>query len=199
MKMSIAITLTAVATLVATALAADAPPAPSPVAAAMDRITRATTPGPQQAMLARMAGEWIRTVKLQLDPSRPAQEIPGTAMVTALMGGRYVQEVVASRMGDQPYDGMALYGFDNVSGKYVATLIDNMGTGFVSCVGTPDSTGRVIRWDASMNDPASGRAVTMRMVTTIADDDHRTVEMFAVSSDGTREKRLMTVDYVRKH
>lgn len=199
MKTTIALAVAAIALLVVTAFAADAPPAASEARQAMmERISRAATPGPQHAMLARMAGEWKRTVKMQLNPSKPPQESPGTATITALMGGRYIQETTSGMGGGMAYSGMGLYGFDNVTGKYVSTLIDNMGTGFMSGIGTPDSSGKVIRWVATMNDPATGQPTTMHMVTTVTDDDHHTVELFTAPGGDKPERKLMTVEYVRK-
>ena len=183
----------------AAALAADAPPQMSPEQKAMmDKMTKAATPGAQHAMLAKMAGEWTCKVKYQMDPSQPWQESQSTATITALMDGRYVQEVDAGQMGGMPFSGMGLYGFDNVSGKYVSTWIDNMGTGIETSVGTPDASGKVITWVATMNDPMTGKSKTSRMVTTVIDDNHHTVEMFDVPPGGKKEAKMMTIDYVRK-
>jgi hypothetical protein len=145
-----------------------------------------------------MAGEWTCKVKYQMDPSQPWQESQSTATITALMDGRYIQEVDAGQMGGMPFSGMGLYGFDNVSGKYVSTWIDNMGTGIETSVGTPDASGKVITWIATMNDPMTGKAKSSRMVTTVVDDNHHTIEMFGVPPGGKKEMKMMTIDYVRK-
>ncbi len=199
MKTRLALSLVATALLSAAAFAADAPPPMSPAQRAMmNKMLEAATPGPQHAMLARMAGEWTGIVKLQMDPSQPVQESPSTSSITVLMDGRYIQEMVSGQWAGMPYRGMGLYGFDNVSGKYVATLIDNMGTGFMTCVGTADTSGKVIRWDAVMNDPVTGKPVTSRMVTTVIDDDHHRLEMFGVPPGAQKEMKIMTIDYARK-
>ncbi len=199
MKTRLALLVVAAALLSAAAFAADAPPPVSRAQQAMmDKMAKAATPGTQHALLTRMAGDWTGTVKLQMDPSQPAQESQSTASITVLMDGRYIQEMISGEWGGMPYRGMGLYGFDNVSGKYVASLIDNMGTGFMTCVGTADASGKVIRWDATMNDPVTGKVVTSRMVTTVIDDDHHTVEMFGVPPGAKKEMKIMTIDYVRK-
>lgn len=183
----------------AAALAADAPPQMSPEQKAMmDKMAKAATPGAQHAMLAKMAGEWACTVKFQMDPSQPWQESQSTATITALMDGRYIQEVDSGQMNGMPFSGMGLYGFDNVSGKYVSSWIDNMGTGIETSAGTPDASGKVINWIATMNDPMSGKSKTSRMVTTVIDDNHHTLEMFGVPPGGKKEVKMMTIDYVRK-
>jgi len=185
--------------LSATAFAADAPPQMSAEQKAMmDKMAKAATPGAQHAMLTKMAGEWNCTVKYQMDPSQPAQESQSTATITGLMDGRYVQEVDSGQMMGMPFNGMGLYGFDNVSGKYVSSWIDNMGTGIETSVGTADASGKVITWVGTMNDPVTGKPKTARMVTTIVDDDHHTLEMFGTPPGVKKEMKVMTINYVRK-
>ena len=194
------ITLAVAALFLSTAaFAADAPPQMSvEQQAMMDKMAKAAMPGPQHALLTKMAGEWSCTVKLQMDPSQPWQESQSTATITGLMDGRYVQEVDSGQMSGMPFSGMGLYGFDNVSGKYVSSWIDNMGTGIMTSVGTPDASGKVINWIATMNDPATGKPGKARMVTTIVDDDHHTLEMYGTPPGSKKEMKTMTIDYVRK-
>lgn len=183
----------------ATALAADAPPQMSPgQQAMMEKMAKAATPGPQHALLTGMAGEWSCTVKMQMDPSMPPQESQSTATITSLMDGRYIQELDSGQMGGMPFSGMGVYGFDNVSGKYVSTWIDNMGTGIMTSVGTADASGKVINWTGTMNDPVTGKPTKERMVMTLTDKDHHTFEMFGVPPGGKKEMKMMTIDYVRK-
>lgn len=180
------------------ALAADAPPQMSPEQKTiMDKMTKAATPGAQHAMLTSMAGEWTCTVKFQMDPSQPLQESQSTATITGVMDGRYIQEVAVGQMNGMPFNGMGLYGFDNVSGKYVSSWIDNMGTGIMTSVGTADKSGKVINWTSTMNDPVTGKATKSRIVTTVIDDNHHTVEMFGLPPGGKKEMKMMTIDYVR--
>jgi len=166
--------------------------------AMMDKMTKAATPGAQHAMLSKMAGEWTATVKFQMDPSQPWQESAGTSVVTSLMDGRYIQESNTSTMMGMPFSGMGITGFDNVLGKYVSTWIDNMGTGIMTSVGTPDASGKVINWSGTMNDPVTGKPSKERMVTTIKDDDHHTFEMYGTPPGGKKEMKMMTIEYSRK-
>ena len=183
----------------AAALAADAPPQMSAEQKAMmEKMVKAATPGAPHAALAKMAGEWSCTVKYQMDPSQPWQESQSTAIVTALMDGRYIQEVDSGQMNGMPFNGMGVTGFDNVSGKYVSTWIDNMGTGIMTSLGTADEGGKVIRWNATMNDPVTGKPSKSRMVTTLIDDNHHTFEMFGTPPGAKKEMKVMTIDYVRK-
>jgi len=198
MKPSLA--LAVVAMLVSgVALAADAPPKMSPEQQAMmDKMMKAATPGAQHAMLAKMAGDWSCTVKTQMDPAQPWQTSQSTATITALMDGRYIQETDSGQMNGMPFNGMGVYGYDNVSGKYVSTWIDNFGTGIMSSVGTADASGKVITWSGTMNDPVTGKPSKERMVTTVIDDNHHTFEMWGTPPGAKKEMKVMSIDYVRK-
>ena len=181
------------------ALAADAPPKMSPEQQAMmDKMTKAAAPGAQHTMLTKMAGEWTCKVKYQSDPSQPWQESQSTATITSLMDGRYIQENDSGQMGGMPFSGMGLYGFDNVSGKYVSNWIDNMGTGMMASVGTADASGKVITWIGTMNDPVTGKPTKERSVTTVIDDNHHTFEMFGTPPGAKKEMKVLSIDYVRK-
>jgi len=197
MKTPFSLAVVATAILAVTAFAAPQKMSPEQQAM-MDRMDKAAKPGAQHALLTRMAGDWNRTVNLQMDPSKPAQQSQSMSTITVLLDGRFIQETITGQWGGMPYNGVGLYGFDNVSGQYVATLIDNTGTGFMNCVGAPDASGKVIRWDATMNDPASGKPSKSRMVTTVIDDDHYTLEMFAVMTGSDKEAKIMWIDYTRK-
>src|SRR5262245_36442264 len=192
--------LVAVTLLAATAVfAADAPKAPTAdQQAMMDKMMKAATPGPQHEMFKKMAGEWSTTVKYQMDPTQPMQESQGASTITTLMDGRYCQEVATGQMMGQPFSGMGIMGYDNVTGKYVSTWIDNMGTGIMTSTGTADASGKVITWSGTMSDPITGKPTKERMVTTIADDNHYTSEMYGTPPGGKKEMKMMTIEYSRK-
>jgi len=166
------------------AFAADAPAPTADQQAMMAKMAKAATPGPQHAMLAKMAGDWDCVIHYQMDPSQPMQEEKSSATITTLMDGRYVQEVASGTMMGAPFNGMGLYGYDNVLGKFVSTLIDNMGTGIMKSEGTAD--GNKINWMGSMSDPLTGKVTKERMVTIVTHDDHHTMEMYGVPRGGKK-------------
>src|SRR5262249_37447135 len=170
-----------------TAVAADAPPQMTKEQAAMmEKMTKAATPGPQHAMLKALEGTWTATIKSQMDPAAPMETEVGTSVVTTLMDGRYSQEQVSSTMMGAPFSGMGITGYDNVIGKFVSIWIDNMGTGVMRSEGTADASGKVISWSTVMSDPVTGKPTKSRMVTTIVDNDHHTLEMYGVPPGGKK-------------
>jgi hypothetical protein len=193
------IVLVAALFMATTAYAADSPPAMSAEQQAMmEKMAKAATPGPQHEMLKKLAGDWNAKVRFQMDPSQPWQESASTSTTTMLMDGRYCQEMVSGQMMGQPFNGCGITGYDNVIGKYVGTWIDNMGTGIETMQGTADASGKVINWIATMSDPLTGKPSKNRMVTTIADADHHTLEMYTVPPGAKKEMKTMTIEYTRK-
>jgi hypothetical protein len=194
------ISLAAVALFVTSAaFAADTPPKMSPEQQAMmEKMTKAATPGPQHEMLKKMAGEWNAKVTSQMDPSQPAEVSQSISTLTMLMDGRYCQEVASGTMMGQPFSGMGVTGYDNVLGKFVSTWIDNAGTGIMTSQGTLDASGKVITWIGTMSDPMTGKVSHSRMVTTFADNDHHTFEMYGTPPGGKKEMKMLTIEYSRK-
>jgi hypothetical protein len=166
--------------------------------AMQELMMKAATPGPQHERLKKLEGEWNLTVKFQVDPSQPWQEAPSTATVKSLMDGRYVQEETSGEMMGMPFFGLGITGYDNVLQKYVATWMDNMGTGIMKSEGVADASGKVIRWTGEGSDPMTGKLAKFRMVTTFVDDDHHTFEMFGVPPGQKKEAKLMEIAYARK-
>jgi hypothetical protein len=133
-----------------------------------------------------------------MDPSQPWQESASSSTTTMVMDGRYCQEVVSGQMMGAPFNGIGLTGYDNVIGKYVGTWIDNMGTGIETMQGTADASGKVINWIGTMSDPVTGKPSKNRMVTTIVDGDHHTLDMYSVPPGAKKEMKTMSIEYSRK-
>ena len=183
----------------ANVFAADAPKAGAADQQAMtEKMMKAAAPGPQHEMLKKMAGEWNAKVTSMMDPSQPPQVENSTSTLTVLMDGRYCQEVTSGQMMGQPFSGMGLMGYDNVLGKYVSTWIDNMGTGIMTGTGTANASGKVITCSGTLSDPVTGKPAKERMVTTIADDNHYTFEMYRIPPRGKKELKMLTIEYSRK-
>src|SRR5947207_1085335 len=85
------------------AMADDASKPSAEQQAMTEKMMKAATPGPQHAMIAKMAGNWDCTVKYQMDPSQPMQEEKSSATITTLMDGRYIQEVATGQMMGMPF------------------------------------------------------------------------------------------------
>ena len=191
-------------TLAAGAVQADTSKAKAAKPQAMDpkamqeMMVKAAATGPQHEILKKLEGEWDLVVRSMMDPSQPPTETKSHSVIRTLMDGRYCQEESAGDFQGMPFTGMGITGYDNVTGKYVSTWIDNMGTGIMTSTGTADASGKVITWIGTMSDPMTGKVSKERMVTTIVDDNHHTFEMYGTPPGAKKETKMMTIEYSRK-
>jgi hypothetical protein len=162
-----------------------------------DMMAKMAAVGPQHERFKKMAGTWDLSVKWTWDPTQPMQESKSTSVMTTLMDGRYCQEQSTGDMMGKPFHGMGIYGYDNVLKKYVSIWIDDMGTGIMNSLGTPDASGNVVNWVGETSDPGTGKMSKVRMVTRYTDDDHFVYEMYIKDPAG-KEYKTMEIAYARK-
>lgn len=155
---------------------------------------KAMTPGEEHEWLASQAGEYDATVKAWMDPAGEPMVSQATATSKMIMGGRVLMEKVEGTMMGEPFEGMGMTGFDNVTGKYWGTWIDNMGTGVGTSWGERDGENLVMEMEYP--DPMTGDMKTSRMTLSHQDDGGMVME--AHEMHGDEEVRTMEITYVKK-
>jgi hypothetical protein len=122
----------------------------------------------------------------------------------SVMEGRYLVSDHTGKMQmpgpdgkpmDMEFKGMAVEGYDNAKKKYVASWIDNMGTGIMNLEGTYDSATKALTYLAEY-EAMPGMKMKIREVVTKIDDDHNRMEFF--EDRGGKEVKTMQIDYARK-
>jgi hypothetical protein len=161
--------------------------------AMMEKYIKAATPGPEHQRLAKMAGKWNLVVSSWMAPGSAPQKSDATAEFKPLFGGRYVQEEVHGNMGDQPFEGLGIQGFDNVTRQHVSTWIDNMSTGVMLMRGRCATDSKTCTMKGTASDPIAGKEVQVSMTTTRMSDDNFKFEMFASGPAGKPFKTLEIV------
>src|SRR4051812_10434596 len=107
----------------------------------------AATPGKMQAHLAKDAGTWVGRCTLWMGPDAEPMSCDTTRTVTPIMDGRYVKIEIAGEMpGMGPFSGLGIYGYDNVTGKFVSTSIENQSTGIMNGTGELSPDGKTLTW-----------------------------------------------------
>jgi hypothetical protein len=193
------LTLSAALVLSQPALAHDHEAAPEMTAeqkAMMEAYQNAATPGPAHEALAKSAGSYELTVKSWQAPGTEPSIDKGTATRRMLLEGRVLLEEVASSMMGQPFVGVGLHGYDNVSGKHWGTWNDSMGTGLMVSEGDCDAQG-ACTFSGSWNDPVTKGKTTARMTTRWTDPNTEVFEMFGAGPDG-KEFKMMEIVYAKK-
>ncbi len=199
-------------------------PATSPAAGSAVSATQATTgtgmPSPQEMMkqmmemsklnenhklLSSMDGNWTFNIKTWMnpDPNAKPQESKGTATRKSVMGGRFVVMDVTGKMQmpgpdgkmkDMQFKGMGVEGYDNAKQKFVASWIDNMGTGIQFSNGTYDPATKALTYTSEI-EMMPGMKMPVREVVKLPDKDHMALEWY--ETHGGQEKKTMEIAYTR--
>jgi hypothetical protein len=165
--------------------------------AEMEAYMKAAEPGAPHQALASMAGSYDMKIKSWHEPGGPAMEDAGTAKRAMILGGRVLVEEVVSTMMGAPYTGQGMTGYDNVTGKYWATWVDNMGTGLLVMDGACDAQGRNCTFTGTWNDPIKKAPVTARMTTRWPSPTTEVFEMYGPGKDD-KEVKMMEITYTKK-
>lgn len=165
----------------------------------MQACVIAGTPGSQHQMLASGAGTWQGKNQMWMAPGMPAMTSESVATVTPMMEGRFTKcEFTGDMPGMGPFSGMGIYGFDNVSQKFVSTWIDNQGTGMMQGTGEASADGKVITWKYNYNCPITKKATVMREIETITGPNSKTLEMWGIDPKSGKEYKMMFIEMNRK-
>lgn len=164
------------------------------MASVMEAWAKAGTPGEAHAFLARMEGNWTATVKMWMDPSGEPTVSEATSKQEMMLDGRFLHESVKGEFMGQPFHGMGLTGYNNVTGKYESMWIDNMSTAVQRYEGSLE--GDVLTFHGKYLDPVSGEWIESRSTITMPSDD----EMVAVGYEtrGGVEQKMMELVYTRQ-
>lgn len=130
-------------------------------------------------------------------------ESAGTCSTKSVMDGRYFISEHTGKMSmpgpdgklmDSPFLGIATEGYDNAKKKFVASWIDNMGTGIMMMEGTYDPAAKTMTYIGE-EEPMPGMKFKMRQAVKYTDKDHHTMEYYEVHGDA--EAKVMEIVYTR--
>lgn len=159
----------------------------------------AGTPGEKHKMLMKDAGEWDAKTTMWMAEGSPPMTSDGAMTVTPIMDGRYMRSEMKGEMpGMGPYNGFGLYGFDNVSQKFVAVWIDNHSTGIMNGTGQMSDDGQTMTWNYTFNCPVTKKPAKMREVDTTTGPNTKRMEMYGVDPKSGKEYKMMSIDFTRK-
>ncbi len=165
---------------VATTFAADPPPAQPGMDEMMKVMAEGAKVGEQHKQLGKYVGDWTYTIKMWMDPSAPPMDMTGTMHADALLGGRFVQSVWKGDFMGAPFEGHSTEGYDNVTGQFMNTWIDNQSTGIIYTTGTAAEDGKSITYVGEMTDPMSHqKSATKSTITWLSDDSFKNESFYA--------------------
>ncbi len=165
--------------------------------AEMEAMMKAGTPGDAHKKLGAMVGTFNTSVKMWMKAGAPPTESAGVSESTWALDGRFVEEHATGSFMGMPFHGIGYTGYDNIKKKYVGTWMDNLSTSVAMSSGTADADGKSYTFTSTMDDPMTGKAVTVKEKVMVVDDDHHVFEMWSPGPDGKMFK-MMEITYSRK-
>jgi hypothetical protein len=174
---------------------AEAPPAMTP-AQMQEAFTKASTPGPEQKLLASLVGDWKAKVTMWMDPTKPPEVSEGRAKNVLKYGGRFVEMTYLGTFMGQKFEGTGLWGYDNIGKQYQSTWYDSMGTQVMLANGTYDPASKKLTTTSTASCPMANGPVTIKQVFTIVNDNKHTYESFKPGPDG-KEIKTMEIVYTK--
>ncbi len=154
------------------------------------------TPGAQQQMLAKSAGDWNAKLTLYMRAGAPGQTQQLTGTNKMIMGGRFLESKATGTFMGLPFEGVGVEGYDNLRKVFVYNWMDNMGTGMMYMEGNYDPATKSIAFTGNMTDPVTGKNTAVRQVITLTDDNNQLYQMYQMQ-DG-KEFLAMEIQYTRK-
>ena len=118
---------------------------------------------------------------------------------TPIMGGRFIKcEIKGDMPGIGPFEGLGIYGYDNVLKKFTGTWVDNQGTTMMQGTGELSADGKtmtpayvdVLPAHKQAGDDARGRNHDR--------SQHECFEMFGPDPKTGKEQKMISIDFTKK-
>jgi hypothetical protein len=157
---------------------------------------KADLPGPIHKQLDVLAGKWDVEVAYVVG----GKENKGKAQCETrwILDGRFLQQDYTSNLMGKPFFVLQLVGYDNHKKKTIEIMMDSLSTGARYNEGSISADGKTITKEGERVDPATGKKLKLRTVTTIIDVDHYTLEWFTRGESGKDEKVVSMTHSRRK-
>ncbi len=196
MKTVFQIAIPAVAALAicapAIAPAAAQAPAKSPAAA----LEAAMTPGPGQARLNDLVGNFDVTISIWVTPKSVPVVSNAAAVGTWVLDGRFVQTTLSGYVDGEPFNAISYGGYDNAGKTYQATWMDNHGTDQTWYSGSFAADGKSAVLSGSSVNPVSGKREPLELRLSLDGKGNRVMELWGKGGGATSFK-MMELRYVR--
>lgn len=159
-------------------------------------IEKAMTPGEGQKRLNPMIGTFNVKILTWATPDSAPVESRGTSVNAWVLGGRYVQSMLAAQVAGQPFSGIGYMAFDNVTGKYQATWLDNGSTAMTWYEGNLDAAGKTATMKAMVPNPLTKSPEPVELHLSIAPNGDHVTEVWGMGA-GAKLVKLMELDYTK--
>lgn len=153
--------------------------------------TEYATPTEPHKRMASESGTWTEDLTFWMGPEdNNPQKYTAVAQVKMILGGRYQEQKHTGRMMGMDFEGISTLAYNNASGEYTSTWVDNTGTGMMIASGKYDEASKSTTFNGEMVDPMTKKIKEFRQVVTIIDNDTQKMESFENAPDGTEFKSM---------
>ena len=123
----------------------------------MTRWLRASQPGAEHQRLDDLAGRYTVTIRAWLTHAdQPPMQAEGEAEYRWVLGGRWLQQRLNSRLMGLPYEGLGMLGYDRTEEHYASYWQDSLSTATRSSFGEYDEQEMQLVMRGTAHDPATG-------------------------------------------
>jgi hypothetical protein len=165
----------------------------------MEACVKAGTPGSQHAHLAEAVGVWHGKSTMWMTPGAEPMQSECTSTITSIMDGRFTRcEMTGEIPGMGTFNGLGIYGYDNVTQKFQSSWIGNCSTDIMTGVGELSSDGKTLTWVYSHSCPITGKPTTLRDIERRTGPDKMTLETWGADPKSGKEFKMMEVVFTRK-
>src|ERR1051326_4649435 len=92
--------------------------------AMMEAYQKLATPSEPHKQFASLVGSWTTTTKEWMEPGKPPTESTGSVEMKMLLDGRFLYQELNAQMMRQPFSGIGIDAYDNMTKKYVTAWMD---------------------------------------------------------------------------
>jgi hypothetical protein len=117
-----------------------------PTAETIAEVAALAQPGPEHALLSKLAGEWEQQFRLWPEPGADPVTSTGTGTATMVLGGRFLEIRSVVEMFGVRGESVSILGFDRRHERFMMLGMDTFGTHWVTASGpTVDAKTIVMR------------------------------------------------------
>lgn len=163
----------------------------------MKSFHEAATPGAEHDLLKGLVGKWkVSTKSWQSEDAKP-EETTGTSVFKALLGGRFFQQDYKGKMMGQPYEGIGMMGYNNLTKKFESSWYDTMSTAAMTFEGSFDAKTKTLSESGEFQCPVRKSTQKMRSEMKMLDKDNMTFALFMPDMVTGKEYKGMEQVYKR--
>jgi hypothetical protein len=165
-------------------------------AATQNALEAAMTPGAGQEKLNVLVGTFDVRIRTWITPGSEPVESTGSMVSAWVLGGRYVQSMLAGTVAGEPFNGIGYVGYDNVSKMYQVAWMDTGSTGMTLYSGGFDESGMSATMKASVLNELTSKPALVELRLTIDPEGNHVTELWGPGM-GTEMFRMMELVYTR--